>query len=387
MNIDYENCKSAFNNYVNECKDKIINSTFSDVYLTSFKSLRNELINLGKLDECNSISDAIKYERLEMINTKVNHTFRVVNDSSEVSKKINTPVSFNEVLKVSSLLHDIGRFDQATWNNSFNDSCYTGKDVKNHAQAGYKILFCDGRINDYNIDKRLYKAVGSVVYNHGNPILTGDLTIRFNDVNDLDIDKLNSNEKVVTSSLVQMVRDVDMLDIFYQHFTGEISVVKDYINYKICNDTIFDIASKFDIKVSDILNYNLITLNDFEKMTTIKIPVNLIDLEKMSVPIDIKEKFFNNQNIDLREIMSRQDWTYITGMWWRLNHFLNNITFTSNLELIKEKNLLDRIYNLYPDKFKFLVKDAFSYSKEFLVEQVLSECNDKIYVKKYMQKM
>lgn len=385
MNNNYENTKVVFDKYIEECKKRIKDTFFKDDYLVGLNSLRNNLIKEGKLDSNSSISDAIKYERLEMIEIKINHTMRVVEDVVKMAEKMGTNVDFNNILKISALLHDIGRFDQATWNNSFADSCYKDIDgINNHAQAGYHILFVNGRIKDYPINHRFYNAIGSVVYNHGNPILTGDLTMKINSVKDLDISKLtgelNEGEKLIIATLVQMVRDVDMLDILYQHLTGEFPVIRKDITFDTLGESINDIATYWNVSANDLLDYNGITEKELENMKTIKIPVDKIDLHKLSVPEDIKESFFKNENIDLKEIMNRRDWTFITGMWWRLNHFLNNINFTSNLQLIHEKRLLEKIYNEYPDEYKFLVHDAFEFANSKLIEQPLRQNDSSIYV-------
>lgn len=389
MKINYDNAKSAFDNYIEECKRKIKNTFFPEEYLKGFSQLRNSLITSGKIGIDNSITDAIKYERLQMIDIKINHTMRVVEDVLKMAEKMETPVDFNKVLTVSALLHDIGRFDQATWNNSFSDACYKNVEgINNHAEAGYHILFKEGRIEDYKIDKNLYRAIGTVVYNHGNPVLSGDLAVKLKDVRELDVHKLrginslNESEKTIVATLVQMVRDVDMLDILYQHLTNEFPVIRDFVNFDVLGESIYDIARYWDINPKDILEYNGISESDVPSMNMIKIPVSKIDLKKLEVPQDIKEKFYNNENIDLKETMARRDWTFITGMWWRLNHFLNNISFTSNLQLIEEKKLLDKIYSKYPDEYKFLVMDAFLYAEEMLIKRQLENNDSNIYVER-----
>ena len=78
--MNYENTKLAFDSYINECKKRIKDTFFHKDYLLNFKALRNNLIESGKVYEEISIEDAIKFERLEMIDTKINHTMGVVED-------------------------------------------------------------------------------------------------------------------------------------------------------------------------------------------------------------------------------------------------------------------------------------------------------------------
>lgn len=389
MKINYDSVRNSFDKYVDECRNKIKETFFDDNYLLKNRYIKEDLVSSGKIKDYVSVSDSIKYQRLSMIDIKINHTMRVVEDSLRIADKIGTPVDFNKLLKVAALLHDVGRFDQATWNNSFADSCYKDiEGINNHAQAGYHILFVNDKIKDFDLNPKLYPAIGSVVYNHGNPILTGDLALRTNDFKKLDINNLtgltnlNESEKIIVAALVQLVRDVDMLDILYQHLTGEFPVVRESISYKIENDSLIDIAKYWGIDPKDILDYNGINEENFKELDRVSIPVNKINPIKLSVPLDIQERFFRNEDIDLKEINSRRDWTFITGMWWRLNHFLNNISFTSNLQLIEEKNLLEQIYNTYPDNLKPLVKDAFEYACDKLIRQVILDNSSSVYVTK-----
>lgn len=382
--LNYDKVYNSFNEYVLECKRRVKDTFFSENYLAEYKTLRNNLINAKKIDKNSNIEDAIKFERLEMIDIKINHTMRVVEGVLLLANKMGTNIEFNKLLKICALLHDIGRFDQATWNNNFSDLCYKNiPGIQNHAHAGYHILFNNNRIEQFNIDKKFYKAIGAVIYNHSDPILKGDLSIKLENIDDLNIsnlNNLNNEEKIIIAVLVQMIRDIDMLDILYQNLTGEIELVPKEINFKVSNRSIFDIAKYWDIDYKYLLSYNSLYEEEVPNIKTIKIPVDKINIDKLSVPNDIKQKFFNNENIDLREIMTREDWTFITGMWWRLNHFLNNINFKSNLELIKEYNLLEKIYNKYPSKYKVLVYDAFSFAYSKLVEQQLKEKNLKFYI-------
>ncbi len=68
--------------------------------------------------------------------------------------------------------------------------------------------------------------------------------------------------------------------------------------------------------------------------------------------------------------MKRRDYTFIMGMWWRLSHFLNSIYFVSNLEVLELNNLLEGIYNNFPDKYKPLVIDAFVYAKQIVKDRI-----------------
>lgn len=396
MNLNYEKVKNNFDEYIEECRDKIKNTFFKEDYLKGLNYIKNNLIKEGKIEEDCPLDRALMIQRLNMIDVKIDHTMRIVEDVTKIALSMGTNIDFDNVLKVSALLHDIGRFDQATWSNSFADGeSYKnypkqtlGKNIKNHAHAGYGILFDENKIDEFEIDKKYYGAIGQVVYNHGNPTLEGDLSLKLNDVNDLDVNKLsgnynlNNDEKIIVATLVQMVKDVDMLDILYQNISGEFPIIRDSFGYDVENETIDKIAAHFEVEPNVLLEYNKIEPEDLKNMAIINIPVKAIDLKKMIVPQDIQEKFYNNERLDLRELQKRRDWTFITGMWWRLNHFLNEISFTTNLQLVQEKQVLDMIYAKYPDEYKFLVKDAFEFAKEKLINNVLSLSEGNMYVTK-----
>lgn len=117
-------------------------------------------------------------------------------------------------------------------------------------------------------------------------------------------------------------------------------------------------------------------------MSSISIPSNYIDISTLIVPNDIKNSFFKNKMLDLRKLQSRDDYTFIVGMWWRLNHFLNDINFVANLENIKENKVLDKIYKQYPLRYRVLVSEAFEFAKEKLLCKRIEENKGKIFVKR-----
>ena len=96
----------------------------------------------------------------------------------------------------------------------------------------------------------------------------------------------------------------------------------------------------------------------------------------------MKKMFYDNSWPPLKELVTDNNWNFITILWWRLSHFLNAISFTSTLINIHENKLLEDIYNKIPDKIKPLVKEAFEYSKEVLVENKINKNKGNIYLKK-----
>lgn len=386
--IDYDNNEIAFYKYVESCRQKIKDLLFDNNEIKSGSVIMKELVNEGKIDNYTTVSDAIKIHRNNLIDIKLNHTMRIVNNVNKIAQKLNLNIDFVQVLKLSALLHDIARFPQAVNSNSFLDRKCRIFNGDSHAEYGYKMLYINNMFGYFDIDKKYRFALASAVRYHQIPVVTGDLALTFNNTSQLNTEKLTGNEnlneceKVIVAALVQMVKDVDMLDILYQHITGEFPVIKSSIKVNLRGETIDSISNKFGMAKEGILSYNGLDDNKLVNVSSINIPVSNIDLKKLEVPIDIKNKFFNNEYIDLKELQNRRDYTFIAGMWWRLNHFLNNINFVSNLEILEENRLLEKIYNMYPDEYKFLVKDAFEYAHDELLSKRIIENKGKVYVMK-----
>ena len=386
MNFTYEENEQKLKEYIEKCRERIKNTFFDDEELKTLEPIKSEMVAKGEIYPNTELTEAIKKHRNQMIDIKLNHTMRVVSDVSKMAEKIGTNIDFNKVLKVSALLHDIARFDQATWTDSFNDRNCKQFDGMYHAEYGYHLLYVNDKFKKFSVPNQYKFAISQVVKYHQVPVLTGDLSLTFSNANELNVkeyltgnENLNNEEKVIIAALVQMVKDVDMLDILYQHLTCEFPVTRNSIIYDINGDTIEEISKHFDISKEEIKTFNGLNSDDLSDRKSISIPVANVNPIKLKVPKDIQDRFFANEDMDLKELQSRQDWTFITGMWWRLNHFLNNINFVSNLEVVQENNLLEQIYNTYPDKYKPLVYDAFVFAKEELLEKAIKNNAGQIY--------
>lgn len=386
--ISYDNNKTIFYKYTEKCREDIINLLFDNIEIMNGNVIRKELVDNGEINKYTTVADSIKIHRNNMIDIKLNHTLRIVNDVSKISDKLEFNDGFKELLKLCALFHDIARFPQAVNSNNFLDKNCKIFNGCSHAEYGFRMLYVNNMFNDFDIGKKYRCVIANTVRYHQIPQVVGDLSLKFNNINELNIDNLtgneflNVNEKIILATLVQIVKDVDMLDILYQHITGEFPVIKPYISIKIGESNIDEICRRLGISKNDVLLYNNLTEPEINKMGLVNIPVSNIELKKLEISDDIKDKFFNNEFIDLKEIQKRQDYTFITGMWWRLNHFLNNINLVSNLEILEENNLLLKIYKEYPEEYRFLVKDAFEYAQNELLEKRIKENKGKVYVKK-----
>ena len=87
-------------------------------------------------------------------------------------------------------------------------------------------------------------------------------------------------------------------------------------------------------------------------------------------------------DIDLKTLQSRDDFTFITAHWWVLYHFLKNISFTSNLMVLQETNLLDKLYEKFPTRFKPHMKEIIEYAKEVLLKETIEYSDNLIYARR-----
>lgn len=374
--MEYDRTYDAYLNYINKCRDKIKNTFFTTDDTTDFDIK----------DSSQEIDEIIKKHRLKMIDIKLDHTMRMIDQIIRINQKLGFSINLDIVIKVAVLYHDIGRMRQSTWSNTFNDSSYhkQNKPFNNHGEDGYDIFLN----NDFNIDSKYIPVIGETILHHLDLHVHPKLNYQYqNDLNLIDIDKivtgnfeLNDAEWQVTSLIVQLVADIDKSDILYQHLSDDFDMIRDYVFDK-SGDTLDNIASYWGISKKEILEYNHMTESDYQQ-GKIKIPIKNISNDKLEVPNYMKDMFYNNTWPELKVLIKDKNWNFITILWWRISHFLNQIVFTSNLVSIEESKLLDQIYDKVPDRLKPLVKDAFDYAKEVLVNNKILENKDNIYLKR-----
>ena len=414
--MNLEAIVQEFEEYVKFCQDAV-SSLGEDPALDGKIKIvtpitRDEMISKGLVLPNARDIDVLIAKRQELINVKINHTKRVVDDIMRIASKIGFNVDFERVLKIAALLHDIGRFEYATWNTMYGEDYnnqlekrkhFKGKyaelleplAVKNHSEAGFELLMHKGKIKSL-LDKPAFaRVISTAVLHHQDSVLKGEFSPT---VNRLDDKLLNSNledllkdtttfnpaEVQIYAVLTQLIKDVDCLDILYQHLTGEFPVIRPSTSFNkdirnregivIEERTLEEFASRWGFTPEEVANFNNLTIEEARKKATLYLPLYdyqnkkwLIDPSKLVMPEDLKEKFFKLDRIDLQEINKRLDWNPIVGMWWRLLQFLRNINFTSNLKVIKENGLLDKIYEKFPVEARENVVEAFNFANEKLL--------------------
>lgn len=94
---------------------------------------------------------------------KIIHTFNVVRVSEELAKDLNLSKEDTELSKLIALLHDIGRFKQAT----LSSKCYDETEKKfDHGDYGVEILFNENLIREFIEDDKYDSIIYKAIKNH-----------------------------------------------------------------------------------------------------------------------------------------------------------------------------------------------------------------------------
>ena len=374
--MDYYKSYKSFNDYTNKCRNIIRERIYT----------KNDVFNLNIVDDRLGISEIIKNHRLKMIDIKVNHTMRMIEHIMKINENLGLSVNLGLVTKIAILYHDIGRMRQATWSNTYADSIYKmmNSQLKNHGEDGYDVFLN----NDFSIDEKYIPVIGQTILHHQDIKSEPKLQYRYDkDLSELNIDdivtgkfELNESEWEITSLIVQLVADIDRADILYQHLSYDFNMIRDYVTDN-SMETLDEISEYWCVSKDEIIKYNGIDELTYEPRA-IRVPIKNMDLNRLIVPSYIREMFYNNSWLDLRELIKDRNWNFITILWWRLSHFLNQISFNSVLITLEESNLLEQIYEKVPDELKFLVEEAFAYARNELIERRIKENIGNIYIKR-----
>ena len=373
--MEYNKTYNSFIEYIDKCRFIINNSIFNTLD-----------IDYLEYDYKISIDNFIKKHRLKMIDIKLEHTNRMLEQIVNINNKLELKPNLDLLIKIAILYHDIGRFSQATWCNTFSDSIYKKKKsiFDNHSEEGYYIFLN----NDFNIFEKYIPIISNSILYHQFHHISDKLNYKFNtNLNNINIDNIitgsyffNEKEWQVASLIVQLVADLDKIDILYQHLTSDFKMIREYV-YDTSYNSIEQLAKKWGITPKEIIEYNNLEDKNYEGIK-IKIPIVNVSIDKLRIPNYMKEMFYNNNWKELDVLIKDNNWNFITILWWRLSHFLNKIEFVETLVNVYDNNLLEKIYHNIPVRLRPLFEEAFNYSKEVLIEDKIKENKGRIYIKK-----
>lgn len=374
--MDYDKTYQSYMNYVNKCRNMIKKAFFTE----------EDAFRLDIKNDSLGIDEIVKKHRLKMIDIKLDHTMRMVEQVIKINENLGFKVDLALVVKVAVLYHDIGRMRQSTWCNTFGDSIYKimNRPFNNHGEEGYDIFMN----NDFEVEDRYIPIIGESILHHQDLHTQPKLNYRYNsslkDINVNDIVtgnlELNSAEWQVVSLITQLVADIDKTDILYQHLSEDFDMIRDYV-FDNSRDSLDNISKNWGVSKKEIVEYNKIDENKYEPRR-IKIPIENMPIEKLEPPQYMKEMFYNNSWPELRVLIQDKNWNFICILWWRLSHFLNEISFSSTLINIEESKLLEQIYEKIPGRLRPLVDEAFEYAKEVFVNGRIKENKGNIYLKR-----
>ncbi len=128
-------------------------------------------------------------ETQENIRLKEEHTLRVCKEILRLGKALNLNEDALRLAEIIALFHDIGRFEQFTTYNTFNDQV-----SENHATLGLKVLKAT------NVLGGLTKAEQTIVYN----------AIKYHNVR-----KVPGSADKISELHSKLIRDADKLDIWH----------------------------------------------------------------------------------------------------------------------------------------------------------------------------
>jgi len=373
--LEYNKTYESFIDYVDKCRFMIKNTFFT----------MNDLDSLNVFGRDVEIDEIIRKHRLKMIDIKLDHTMRMIEQIVKINESLGFKVDLGLVIKVAVLYHDIGRMRQSTWANTFGDSVYKRMNMpfNNHGEDGYDIFLN----NDFNVDEKYVPIIAETILHHQDHHMIPKLNYKFDDgLDKINIDdivtgkyQLNDAEWEVASLIVQLVADIDKTDILYQHLTEDFEMIRDYV-FDNSMDSLDNISMYWGVSKKEIIEYNNIDENSY-KPRKIRIPIKNMSIDKLEVPKYMKDMFYNDSWPELRVLVQDRNWNFISILWWRLSHFLNQISFSSTLINIEESKLLEQIYELIPNRLRPLVDEAFVYAKEVFVEGKIEKNKGNIYLR------
>lgn len=188
----------------------------------------------------------------------------------------------------------------------------------------------------------------------------------------------NEVEQKIISLLLQMVRDIDKIDILYQRSIGEIASVPEILKVK--NIGTINLLKLWGITIDDLKLLN--SQDEIEHSDILKLRVIDIPIEKLFVSDNLKNKIYMGEEINLKALQETPNYSFITAIWWSIYTFLSDINFVSNLESIKDNEILERIYQRYPSKYRILIDEIFNYAKDILINETIFKNKNSIYVRK-----
>ena len=285
------------------------------LYLNALEYFKKHI----ELEKKSIIGD--KDQIIALMERKIVHSHEVVSDGTKVLEKLGFNDSFKDLARITFLDHDIGRFRQARYTATFDDTKLINYGYKNHGDLG-KVVLLSGLIKQQIPNTRVFdEAISDVVNDHVTKIvdsksllvLCSDL-LKSEDAYEFFLKADIDTKRKVIDTITQIVQDVDRLDIYHQILD--------------CRWTPSKCDSKIDSKVFAM--------------------------------------FYKGEYLNIAELKAKGLWNNNVGELVRLS-FINQIKLLSVAEVIKEENILHRLKEKRNNPY---VLDAFDVTIQKLDEKV-----------------
>ena len=189
------------------------------------------------------------------IDLKKNHSFRVVELTTELSKELELNETDLALAKIAALLHDIGRFEQLVTYGTFSDT-----EELNHIQLGISVIEENNLLSELNEDQK--EIVLETIAQH-------------------NLTQLPKSINPICLPFIKLVRDADKIDIL-QIVTEYYSNSKQGSNKRLEMELIdkHDISRKV---FQNIINEKVVDYRDV-------LTLNDLKLQQMSLIFDLNFK-------------------------------------------------------------------------------------------------
>ncbi|MBE6138318.1 MAG: HD domain-containing protein [Firmicutes bacterium] len=268
---------------------------------------------------------------------KYNHSYFVMQESLLVDQtftQYNT--SFQELLKIQSLYHDIGRFLQLKLVGSFSDYALSQRltGICDHGDLGSTIMHDELLRELFPKDNIFDEEIAKVIRLHT---------------------KDNKGLlKFIKRELIERFKNYDLRDLFVSQKSGQERTALTAVNTAIIQD-----ADRLDI---------------FRKI------VNRIWVPNVShenIHEQVWSWFYEGNLPSINELKKMGYWNANVGHLIRMN-FINQMYLVPELQKIRDEQLIQRVYTVSGNE---IVKPAYDFAIEKL-DSLIDESEDKILVKK-----
>lgn len=378
----YDNAKRVFDNHVTYILE-------SSSQVKTLTRIQRRSLNLNET-ELTSEADIFLFRDkvLALTQNKIAHTERGVNDIAELFKIFpGLAEEYTDLAKTIELFHDIGRFMQALESctfadgASYNNESYQSQGITDHGRHGEQILRTGGMLEKAGIPLDYWEVIYNVVkyHVHANGIpfnmeMQGEKVFFGNSLRSIAKDELARNKFMTL--YYQAVTAVDNLDVQRNVLlSGANSLVRKEIGISVREgDTISSIAERWGITEVELKEYNGLETDKLAVGTRLRINSEIIPAEKFQIDDDYATKYMTDTlGTNLPALQRCPKYTFLSAQIFRL-HLLRNIAFVPVLQKILDSGMLDKLFELYPDKYKAIMAPFFDFAKE----ETLARINESI---------